>query len=212
MNKVLLVLVAAVLLGSPVFAQSNDSTMMKADKAAADGSMMKADQPAAADGSMMKAAPGSAAPKMMVSDTDKQMAVDPMDASAYNLKGLGKQVMAFSSEAAAEKLAKTQSVVYYFAATWCPDCQATYKDIKANFAKIPASVTILFVNYDKASDLKKKYGATKQVRKGALISFIVQQFPALQPEYRKEQRSHKAYYVKIFEAVAVAYVSQRSGS
>ena len=82
--------------------------------------------------------------------------------STYDLAGLGKQVVAFTTEAAAQALAKTQTVVYYFAATWCPDCQATYKDLKANFAKIPRNLTIVFVNYDKTPDLKKKYGITMQ--------------------------------------------------
>jgi len=53
-------------------------------------------------------------------------------------------------------------VVYFFAATWCPDCQATYRDLKANGSKLPANLTVLFVNYDKSADLKKKYGVTTQ--------------------------------------------------
>jgi thiol-disulfide isomerase/thioredoxin len=85
-----------------------------------------------------------------------------MDPSAYDLKGLGPNVIAFTSEKDAKDLAKKQTVVYFFAATWCPDCQATYADIKANYMKIPANVTIVFVNYDKSPDLKKKYGVTYQ--------------------------------------------------
>jgi thiol-disulfide isomerase/thioredoxin len=135
------------------------STSLSAQDA---GTMMKSDKPAPADGSMMKSDQSMSAKPMMVSDADRRMSADPMDISMYNLKGLGKQVVAFTSEMAAQNLAKTQDVVYYFAATWCPDCQATYKDLKANFAMIPMNVTVVFVNYDKAGDLKMKYGITQQ--------------------------------------------------
>ncbi len=109
---------------------------------------MKSDTTAPAAGTMMRASPSAFA--------------DPLDASAYNIKPFGKQVVAFTTEAAAQTLAKSQTVVYYFAATWCPDCQATYRDFQANFSKIPANLTVVFVNYDKSSDLKKKYGITAQ--------------------------------------------------
>ncbi len=136
--------------------KSNDS-MMKTDNAMkSDNSMMKSDNAMKSDNSMMKSN------SMMVSDDARKMSADPMDITAYNVQGLGKQVVPFTTEAAAQMLAKNQTVVYFFAATWCPYCQATYKDIKANFAKIPSNVTLVFVNYDKASDLKTKYGVTMQ--------------------------------------------------
>ncbi|MBI5139322.1 thioredoxin family protein [Candidatus Nomurabacteria bacterium] len=56
----------------------------------------------------------------------------------------------------------THDVVLFFRASWCPTCIAVDKDIKANLGKIPASLTILDVNYDNSSDLKKKYGVTYQ--------------------------------------------------
>jgi len=105
---------------------------------------MKKDPAPSTDGSMMKAAPAM------------------MDSSAYDLAGLGNQVVAFTTEKAAMTLAKNQTVVYFFAATWCPTCQETYKDLKAHFSKLPLGTTLVFVNYDKATDLKKKYGVTSQ--------------------------------------------------
>lgn len=121
-------LLVALLLLTPL-AWSQD-TMMKSDKPAADGSMMKAEA--------------------------------PMDKSAYDLRGLGPQVVAFTTEKAAQSLAAQGTVVYYFAATWCPDCQATYRDLQANFTKLPKGFHLVFVNYDKSADLKKKYGVTYQ--------------------------------------------------
>ena len=56
----------------------------------------------------------------------------------------------------------THDVVLFFRASWCPTCIAVDKDIKANLGKIPASLTILDVNYDNSSELKKKYGVTYQ--------------------------------------------------
>ena len=56
----------------------------------------------------------------------------------------------------------TDDVVLFFRASWCPTCKAVDADIKAHLKEIPASLTILDVNYDNSTDLKKKYGVTYQ--------------------------------------------------
>ena len=56
----------------------------------------------------------------------------------------------------------THDVVIFFRASWCPTCKAVDEDIKAHLKDIPASLTILDVNYDSSTDLKKKYGVTYQ--------------------------------------------------
>ena len=56
----------------------------------------------------------------------------------------------------------THTVVLFFRASWCPTCIAVDKDIRANLKAIPASLTILDVNYDDSTELKKKYGVTYQ--------------------------------------------------
>jgi thioredoxin 1 len=66
---------------------------------------------------------------------------------------------------ASEKVAlasATHDVVLFFRAGWCPTCRAVDADIKANLAKIPASLAILDVNYDNSTALKQKYGVTYQ--------------------------------------------------
>ena len=68
---------------------------------------------------------------------------------------------AYSSEKIAMS-SSTHNVVLFFHASWCPTCIAVDKDIKANLNAIPTSLTILDVNYDKSTDLKKKYGVTYQ--------------------------------------------------
>lgn len=59
-------------------------------------------------------------------------------------------------------LASKGDVVLFFRATWCPTCKALDEDIKANISKIPSGLTILDVDYDKYTELKKKYGVTYQ--------------------------------------------------
>jgi thioredoxin 1 len=59
-------------------------------------------------------------------------------------------------------MAKQGQVVLFFKASWCPSCRVVDADIKASLSDIPNGVTILEVNYDDSTDLKKKYGVTSQ--------------------------------------------------
>ncbi len=52
--------------------------------------------------------------------------------------------------------------VLFFAASWCPTCQAVDKDINANIENLPEGLTIVKVDYDDSDDLKQKYGVTIQ--------------------------------------------------
>ena len=58
--------------------------------------------------------------------------------------------------------AKTGKVVLFFRASWCPSCKALDKDIREHLKDIPEDLTILDVDYDKYTDLKKKYGVVMQ--------------------------------------------------
>ncbi len=51
-------------------------------------------------------------------------------------------------------------VVYFFHATWCPDCKAT--DTSLTSEGVPAGLTVVKVDYDTATDLRKTYGITQQ--------------------------------------------------
>lgn len=53
-------------------------------------------------------------------------------------------------------------VVLFFHATWCPDCQRTDENLAADPASVPAGTTIVKVDYDSMTDLKRKYGVTRQ--------------------------------------------------
>lgn len=58
--------------------------------------------------------------------------------------------------------AETGDVVVFFHASWCPSCRGLDADIQANMGSIPENVTILKADYDKETELKKKYGVTSQ--------------------------------------------------
>ncbi len=51
-------------------------------------------------------------------------------------------------------------VVLFFSASWCPTCQASVKSLDQD--GVPAGLTVVKVDYDSASDLKKQYGVTVQ--------------------------------------------------
>lgn len=55
-----------------------------------------------------------------------------------------------------------QKVVLFFNAIWCPFCRAADIDFKAHTNKIPEGITLLKLNYDTETELKKKYGVTYQ--------------------------------------------------
>jgi thioredoxin 1 len=64
----------------------------------------------------------------------------------------------------AEKIAMaaTGDVVIFFHASWCPSCRGLNSDIEKNLNSIPENVIILKADYDKETELKKKYGVTSQ--------------------------------------------------
>lgn len=53
-------------------------------------------------------------------------------------------------------------VVLFFKAPWCPTCNALDKNISSNADSIPYGTTILQVDYDSSSALKKQYDVRTQ--------------------------------------------------
>ena len=64
----------------------------------------------------------------------------------------------------ADKLARAETgdVVLFFHASWCPSCRGLNSSIESNLKSIPPGLTILKTDYDKETELKKKYGVTYQ--------------------------------------------------
>ncbi|MFV0462113.1 MAG: thioredoxin family protein [Nostocoides sp.] len=52
------------------------------------------------------------------------------------------------------------TVVYFFDASWCPTCQDTNKSLIKD--GVPDGLTVVKIDYDAATDLKKQYGVTTQ--------------------------------------------------
>ena len=60
----------------------------------------------------------------------------------------------------ADLVGKTEDTVLFFHANWCPSCRAADKGILEG--TIPENLSILKVDFDNSSDLKKKYGVVSQ--------------------------------------------------
>jgi len=94
-------------------------------------------------------------------DTGAMMSAQAKDESSPRFaKSTGKKVI-FSNLAAAQALAEKGPTVLFFAADWCPTCRVALNDINANGARMN-QITVVVVDYDKAADLKAKYGVTSQ--------------------------------------------------
>lgn len=53
-------------------------------------------------------------------------------------------------------------VVLFFHASWCPNCRRTDENLTADAASIPAGLTVVKVDFDTETDLRKTYGVTQQ--------------------------------------------------
>ncbi len=62
----------------------------------------------------------------------------------------------YSAQALATLQARDKPVALHFHADWCPTCRAQDKSLVALKADASLPVTVLTVNYDKESDLKKQ--------------------------------------------------------
>lgn len=95
--------------------------------------------------------------------TDDSMMEKDDSATDPSADGAGAMMEKGSYEAyAPEKLtlAENGKVVLYFHADWCPICRPLDAAFKAS--GVPSGVHVLKVNYDTATDLKRKYGVTYQ--------------------------------------------------
>ena len=124
---------------------------------------------------MMTAAPAMNSSDSAAADASGMMA-DDMSYDALKTSGkladvkMGMQLrtaksgamkVAYKNLMAAEDLAAKEPTILFFAADWCPSCQADLKDINANGKRL-GKVNVVVVDYDKSAELKAKYGITVQ--------------------------------------------------
>ncbi|MBC7943553.1 thioredoxin family protein [Candidatus Saccharibacteria bacterium] len=146
MNKKTLVIVSVVvglfLVGGGALAYTSDQNKKKDAESAA---MMKKEEAAAMEKDKM-AKEGDAIVK---EDAMKK------DGDAMMIKG---SFIDYDTSKLAN--AEKGDVVLYFSAPWCPTCQKANKNFNASSA--PDGLTLLKVDYDSSTDLKKQYGVTYQ--------------------------------------------------
>ena len=94
---------------------------------------------------------------------DNMMTEEKIEQSVMQNKEVMMKVGSYEAYSA-DKLARAETgdVVLFFHASWCPSCRALNSNIESNLKSIPESVTILKTDYDKETELKKKYGVTYQ--------------------------------------------------
>ncbi len=87
----------------------------------------------------------------------------PAEGSINANSALASHYIDYSADNLAKATASNGRAVIWFAAlAWCPSCQASDRDFKAHFDKVPKDVTIMKINYDTAKELKQKYAITMQ--------------------------------------------------
>ncbi len=137
--------------GDEIIMKEKETTMMNKDNSMEDAAMMEKDK-MINEAMMMKEKEGVMMEKDNMAMKDKMTNDVMTKAGSYEAYSAEKIMLASDSH----------DVVLFFRAGWCPTCVAVDKDIKANISNIPSDLSILDVNYDTSSDLKKKYGVTYQ--------------------------------------------------
>ncbi len=112
-----------------------------------------ASQPAAASESAMEKEPSA-------STMEKDPSASAMAEEDAAMAEEGAWVDQAAYEADAATFHESGDVVLFFNASWCPTCQSTVKSLDAD--GVPAGLTVVSVDYDAATDLKKQYGITVQ--------------------------------------------------
>lgn len=94
---------------------------------------------------------------------DNMMAEEKMEQPVVENKEVMMKLGSYEAYSA-DKIARAETgdVVLFFHASWCPSCRGLNSNIESNLKSIPEGVTILKTDYDKETELKKKYGVTYQ--------------------------------------------------
>ena len=129
---------------SPKVSQKNEIALPVTDKVE-EGSM-------AAEGTVMDKAKDE---KIMANQGGT---TEPKDSDTAMVKASGSyQIYDPAKLAMADNGGK---VILFFNASWCPTCHSADAELKSS--QIPDGLVILSVDYDKYTELKKKYGITYQ--------------------------------------------------
>jgi len=159
-QHIFILIVAVLILGGAGYAFSQQGKQDMAEK----GVMMEKDETSMDDTKQESMTENEGMEEQkddMVKDDammDKETMVDDgMKKGAEIMKG---SYELYSSEKLAR--AETGKVLLFFYASWCPTCRALDADIKNNLEELPDNVSILQLNFDTETELRKKYGVTVQ--------------------------------------------------
>jgi thioredoxin 1 len=87
--------------------------------------------------------------------------VEPGEGGSMMMSGSASRIIPFTDLSTARLLAAQGPTVLFFQASWCPTCRATMKELEAGAGRL-GNVLVLVVDYDRAGELKKRYGVTYQ--------------------------------------------------
>jgi thioredoxin 1 len=90
--------------------------------------------------------------------TDPSQSAKAEEDAAPATEGAWIDQAAYEADAAA--FHESGDVVLFFNASWCPTCKTTVENLDAD--GVPAGLTVVSVDYDAATDLRKQYGVTVQ--------------------------------------------------
>jgi thiol-disulfide isomerase/thioredoxin len=87
--------------------------------------------------------------------------VESMPSAESAEAAAGNYIMYESYEAAPGQYAES-NVVLFFSAAWCSTCKKARSNFEASVDQIPSDLTVVVVDFDDSSELRKKYGVTLQ--------------------------------------------------
>jgi thioredoxin 1 len=97
--------------------------------------------------------------EMSVGSADEMTTSEPMDDMSADAMTAGAYLTLEEYQNQMTDRADT-AVVYFFHADWCPSCRATEESLTT--AGVPDGLTVVKIDYDTATDLKREYGITQQ--------------------------------------------------
>jgi thioredoxin 1 len=89
--------------------------------------------------------------------TDMATTAPPSPEPAAMLPGAYLTLAEYRDQAAQRE---GSTVVFFFHAPWCPSCRATEESLTTE--GVPAGLTVVKVDYDSETDLRREYGITQQ--------------------------------------------------
>jgi thioredoxin-like negative regulator of GroEL len=86
---------------------------------------------------------------------------DSMPSSSVDTTSAGAYITLADFQASQETYSESK-VVLFFTATWCSTCKKARSNLESDLSAIPSDLTIVLVDFDSETDLKRQYGITVQ--------------------------------------------------